>query len=212
MQISLKGDLKALTKGFSDLRKRQIPFAAAQAVTAVARKVAQAETEQLSKTFTKPTPFTQHAFRVRGASKSNLTATVYALDKQAAYLASYLNGGLQFLGSKQAILTPVKIPLNAYGNIPKGKLQSLKGQADFFIGEIHGIYGLWQRMKPPSSGAKRRRGFIVQKPHLRLLIDFTKPRPVTQRLPYDQVATKVISSSFQHEFEAAFARAMATAK
>jgi hypothetical protein len=224
MQISLKGDLKALTKGFDDFKKRQVPFAAAQALTNVARHVADAETALLAKTFENPTPFTKMAFTVRGARKTGLTATVFAKDKQAEYLAPYLDGGLQALGAKKAILTPINITLNQYGNIPKGKLASLKGKSDFFVGPVkfkNGavIYGLWQRSKVGERKGNRGRGtkgklntVAGNYTTLKLLIDFTKPKSVTKRLDYVQAAQRVVKATFRHEFEAAFAKAMSTAR
>lgn len=176
--------------------RRQIPFAAAQALTDVARQVAAAESAGLAATFDHPTPFTLKAFAVRGARKSTLTASVFAKDIQAAYLEPYLDGGVQVLGSKAAVLTPVKIGLNAYGNIPKGRIAALKGAGGAFVGLVGGKYGLWKR---------GRRG-------LTLLVAFTAPKPVTKRLDYRHIAASVVAAALPRAFANALAKAIATAR
>lgn len=215
ISIGVKGDMRALTRDLSRFARDQVPFATAQALTAVARKVAAAETELLSETFDKPTPFTLKAFAVRGARKSNLTASIFAKDRQAAYLSPYLDGGSQALGSKRAILTPIQVALNAYGNIPRGKLAALKGQPGYFVGTVQRkgarpIGGLWQRIPPPKVG--RHRGHLQRKGHLKLLVEFTAPKQVTKRLTYEARARAVVARELPREFDRALRAALATAR
>ena len=139
--IDTRAAMKDLQRGLTRLQTEQIPYATALALTDIAGRIAWSEQLQLSKTFDNPTPFTRKAFGVRPARKSSLTATVFAKDRQAAYLEPYTFGGKQVLFSKKAILTPADINLNAYGNLPRGKLKSLKGRPDVFIGAVRSKRG-----------------------------------------------------------------------
>jgi hypothetical protein len=242
--INVKTDLNKLTAALTRLEHQQLPFATAQALTAVARKVTAAETGEMAKTFSGPTPFTMRGPGVIPARKNTQTATVFMKDAQAAYLAPYLDGGPQPLGSKQAILTPRDINLNQYGNIPRNKISALKGQPGIFIGTVtfktgKTISGVWQRGKrgtrrswggglwtdakgvrhrgKPHGGGYGSKGRlhdygVGQLTSLKLLVQFTRPAEVTHRLDWSGRARSVIQASLPAEFDAAMAKALATAR
>lgn len=220
IQIDVRRALRDLKRDLGRLRTDQIPFATAQALNATAARVAQAETAALAETFKDPTPFTLRGMAVLKARKTDLVARVIMKDTQAKYLESYLDGGPQYLGSKRAILKPVDIKLNAYGNIPRGKLAQLKARGDIFIGPvtIHGqtINGVWLRPSVSKTGGGHgRRGVTKTKAapgRLTLLIRFDDPKPVSLRLPYGQRAEAVVARWLAPDFEAAYARAIATAR
>jgi hypothetical protein len=215
--FNIRADLKALTRDLDYLSQRQIPFATAQTLTAVAREVAKVETEGLRTSFDTPTPFTMRAVGVIPARKATLTATVFVKDRQAKYLAPQAFGGRQFLGAKRAILMPRDVALNTYGNIPRGRLAALKGQPGVFVGQVRTrtglISGVWQR---PASlvqlKAKRQRGVKLNRTgHLRLLIQFTEPREITPRLPWDQRARATVAAALGPAWRMAIAAALASA-
>jgi hypothetical protein len=208
IQISVRADVKRLQQSLDRLANTQVPYATALALTAVAKRVQEAEAKALSATFKNPVPFTQRAFRVRPARKSNLTAIVFALPIQAAYLEPSEDGVPQALGKGKRIRTPVDIGVNASGDIPKGTIKRLAGRKDVFVGEVKGVNGVWQRL--PSKG--KRRGNAKQGQRLRLLIAFTRPKQVKTRLNYRQRAQAVIATSFDGEFSVAMKRALATVK
>lgn len=222
VRIDVRRGLKELSRDFDAFRQKQLPFAASMALTSVANLVKDAETKALEETFDKPTPFTMRAFGVKPARKSNLVATVYARDIQAKYLEPYADSGsgMQVLGDKKGILAPKAIPLNAYGNIPKGKLAALKGRPDIFIGQIttkdrRVVNGVWQRPTPtPAKGQKGGKGSRLanRTGKLKLLIQFEDPRPVKPRLHYGPRAEDVVRKHLIPEFKAALDRAMATAR
>ena len=150
----VRSNIKEFTRKLDDFSLRQVPFATAMALTAVAKKVHAAETAALSSVLKKrPTPFTKNAFGVLPARKSTLTAVVYAKAIQGKYLAPSEFGGPQII-RRVALLKPEDIKLNAYGNIPYKKLQQLKARKDIFIisrdnnprGMTPGVY---QRMPGP---------------------------------------------------------------
>ncbi len=206
-QIQIRTNLRDFAKGLSDVQKKQLPFAIATALTATAGHVGQAWQQQIAHTFDKPTPFTLNSVGVWAARKSNLTAMVFIKDIAAAYLEPFIDGGVHFLGKKQGLLTPKNIGVNQYGNLPRNKLAALKARSDIYVGRIKTksggeVDGVWQRIKP----SKGKPG------HLKLLIRFTDPHPVRQRLDLSTPTLNAVRRYFDPAFTAAFAKAMASAR
>jgi hypothetical protein len=222
VSINVRVDLKAITRSLDVLARQQVPFAAATALTALARRVQEAEKAGLKEKLNRPTPFTINSVGVRSARKDNLTALVFVRDIAASYLEPFEFGGRHKLNS-QALLNPKDIKVNQYGNLPRTQLQRLKGRADIFIGAIvtaRGvkISGVWQRLALTRSGGKRRkragRGstYSQEQGPLKLLIRFGDALEVHQTIGYRARAAKIVHDAFAAEFGAAMAKALATAR
>lgn len=214
--VSIKADLKPLQKAFIAFHAKQVPFATSLALNNLAKGVAAEESRLIVQTFDSPTPFSQNAYRIIVATKSRPIAVVAAKDIQAAYLEPYVDGGMRFLGSKRAMLAPRSIGLNKYGNLPRGKLQALKGKPGVFIGPVHTrggkvINGVWQRTKPTGSrGGKR--GQAKPAGGLKLLIQFEDTTPAPKHLDFYGRAQAYLRRYAATEFQAAMRRALATAR
>lgn len=218
--ISVRADVKGLTAKLNNLARKQIPFATAQAINATAKRVQAAEQQEIKDTFDRPTPFTVKSVGVKLARKSDPTAIIFIKDVAAEYLAPYIDGGVHHL-SGRALLNPKDILLNQYGNIPKGKLQALKGMPGIFIGTVvtksgQHINGVWQR---PFTGATKTVRGKIKAPrganttgHLKLLIRFGDALPVKEHLPWGETARRIVNANFKQDFDAAMAKALATAK
>lgn len=216
MQLEIKTDLKAWSKGMKAIQTKQIPFAMANALTMTAGRVGQAWQGELKSQLDRPTPFTVNSVGVRAARKSNLKATIYIKDIAAQYLAPFVDGGPHFLGAKKGLLTPKNVPLNAYGNLPKSKLGALRGKPGVFIGPVRlksgqVVNGVWQRAVA-GKGRKAKAAPLAGARSLTLLIRFTDPQPVKQHLAFKARAEATVRKHFAQDFAAAFAHAMATAK
>lgn len=196
VRINVSVDVSRAVKGL-DFATKQVPFATARALTALARTVQQAETTALPQVFDRPTPFTMRAFGITAASKTTLTAEVFAKARQAAYLQPSEVQGPQFLGAGKRIRTPIGIGLNTYGNIPRRKIAQLIARKKAFLGVIKGVNGLWLRLP---------------KGKLQLLVDFTEPVDVKSHLGFQDRAAKVIAANFDKTFHAALRDALATAR
>ena len=205
IDISVRFDVKALQKGLDAFASKQLPFATAQAINAVAKQVQAAQRENMAKVLDRPTPFTVNSVGIKPANKSSLTAMVYVKDIAAAYLLPYEVGGANKLNAR-ALIKPVDQKANQYGNLPRTTVKRLASKKNVFIGKVKTkageVDGVWQR-------SKATRG---KKAGLTLLIKFQDAHEATQRLGYQNVARKVVSASFKRELGAALARAMATAK
>lgn len=203
--FSFKADVKKLERSLNDLAYKQLPFATAQAFTAMAKETAQAETKNMSAVLDRPAPFTTKSVGVRGATKDSQEAIIYLKDIAANYLEPYEFGGVNKLNGR-ALLKPVNIGTNQYGNLPRTKLAQLKGRKNIFIGKMKTksgeINGVWQRT-PAQRG----------KPAgIKLLIRFEDAHEVTQHLGWRALASKIIRSSYNRELGKALAKAIATAK
>lgn len=227
--ISVKSDIKKLTRSLSDLAAKQVPFAKAQAINATAKRVQVAEAENIKKTFKSPTPFTQNSVAIKRATKGRPTAIVYVRDIAAKYLQPYETGGVHVLPGL-ALLNPKNIPLNAYGQLPRGIIDKLKGRPDVFIGAVRlkngdTINGIWQRPTDTKRvtllnergkrlGKLNRLKRTDDNPRgkLKLLIRFGNALPVQKQLNYGKQARVIVNRYLAQDFDAALKKALATAK
>ncbi len=212
-------NLTDLSNQLRTLRK-QIPFATAQAMTAVVRKIEDAQKVAMQRNLDNPTPFTVKSVKSRGARKSDLKAKVFVMNTAAAYLEPFETGGVHKLNGS-ALLNPKDIKLNKYGNLPRNKLSSLKSKENTFIGDIGGVNGVWQRKKAKKGkkGRKRlqrspngTRRDRKKQPMPKLLIRFGDALPVEPVLGYQDRAMKMTQSLLPREINRAIAEAIRTAR
>ncbi|ENZ79616.1 hypothetical protein M3795_16835 [Ralstonia pickettii] len=205
IDISVRFDVKALNKQIDALASKQLPFAAAQAINAVAKKLQAAERDNMGKVLDRPTPFTLNSVSVKLANKTSLTAMVYVKDIAAAYLLPYEAGGPNKLNAR-ALIKPVDQKVNQYGNLPRTTVKRLASKKNVFVGKIKTsageVDGVWQR-------SKATRG---KKAGLKLLIKFQDAHEAKQRLGYQDLARKLVGASFRRELGEALARAVSTAR
>lgn len=212
-------NLTDLSDQLRTLRK-QIPFATAQAMTAVVRKIEDAQKVAMQRNLDNPTPFTVKSVKSRGARKSDLKAKVFVMNTAAAYLEPFETGGVHKLNGS-ALLNPKDIKLNKYGNLPRNKMSALKSKENTFIGDIGGVNGVWQRKKAKkgkkgrkrlqrsSNGTRRDR---KKQPMPKLLIRFGDALPVEPVLGYQDRAMKMTRVLLPQEINRGIAEAIRTAK
>jgi len=217
IDISVRANVKELSKKLSALANKQIGFATALALTAIAKEVQAEETRNIATTFKKPRLFTQRSVGMRGARKDTLTATVFVKPIAAKYLQPYEDGGVHVLPGKK-LLNPKDIKLDSFGQLPRNVLEKLRARKDIFIGPVKAksgtINGVWQRI-PPKDGQKARRGraaTAAQPGHLKLLIRFGDALAVNKRLNYRSRAQAIVDRRFRAVFGEAIDRALATAR
>src|SRR5476649_1919654 len=211
--------LKELSAQLQSLKK-QISFAAAQALTSVARQIANAEKTAFQRKLENPTPFTVNSVGSAGARRDNLSAKVFVRDIAAGYLEPFEFGGAHKLNG-QALLNPKDIKLNKYGNLPRNKLSQLKAKSNTFIGEIDGVNGVWQRKaaKKGKKGKKRQkrsangtRRARETNPMPKLLIRFGDALPVKPTLGYMDRAEMMATALMPVALSAAIDQALKSAK
>jgi len=244
MVATVTWDMSRLAAKLDAAQKRQVPFATALALT----RVAQAAREEMIRVampqaFDRPTPYTLRSTFVDRARKDRLYARVLLRGTRAesSYLRAQVDGGKRALKSYErkllsAGLLPagfVTIPgagakLNAYGNIPGGRLMQML--SDLKIAE--GWAGATQNRSAATTKRKRGRGgnryFVARqgghlapgvyiaswKPRSRAIKPFLLFVEATyrQRLDWQGIVTRVAERRFPAEFDRALATALATAR
>lgn len=218
IRISVRSDYQRLGHRLDNFERRQLPFAAARALTATAKAAQEAVEKALHEAFDRPTPFTQKAIATKSATKANLSAEVFAKPIQVKYLGLQERGGTR-RPKKRALVNPAGVKLNQYGNIPAKTLARLKKRKDVFIGTVNGVGGLWQR---PARG-KRRDGTYETKGNtqgkangsrtgLTLLMRFAGPMPVKPHPFFMPAIAEVAKRDFPRRLRDALAEALRTAR
>lgn len=194
--ISITADVGKLTSALNDIQRTQIPFATALTLTAVARGAEREVTAALPSIFDRPNPFTLRAIGSTGASKHDLSASVFVKQAQSQYLTLEETGGVR-TPAKTALVVPVDIRRNVYGNIPNRALARAKGRKKVFVGTIHGVGGFWER-RP--------------KHKLRLLAAFEKETTYKPRFGFAERVRTHVTAALPGAFAVAMARATASAR
>lgn len=196
LTISVRADFDRLRLTLNDFGRRQLPYAAARALTATVQGARREVQEGMPRVFDRPTPFTQRGVSIRSATRNNLEAAVLVLPAQAAYLRIQ-EQGLRREPKRRALVTPKDVRLNQYGNIPYRGLARMKGRRDVFVGVVRGVGGFWQRA--PDGG-------------LRLLARFEGPKKVAERPFFFPAVERALRRDFSRLMGDALAEALRTAR
>lgn len=195
LEMSVRSNVKAFKRGMSRIEKKQLPFATALALTKTAGEGKDNTIKRLPRVFDRPTPFTTRGVAIKPATKHNLVATVFFKDIQAQYLWFEEEGGIRY-PARRALVMPVNVPLNKYGNMTRRKVQQLLARKNTFVGTVKGIGGIWQRNK---SG-------------LKLLVRFHRQAKYKKRLGFAIGVQKTAAARFDHHLAKAMRRAVDGAK
>lgn len=154
MQLDVRVNLKEAERYLTGLRKDQIPFATAYALTQTAKQAQRYIVSEMKKVFDRPKPYTLNGTYVKPATKQNLTALVklkdgYLGDAGEAskrgtadkYLAAQVKGGsrnpkaFEKLLINQGLMPPgyyavptSAAPLDPYGNVSAGYFNRIMSQ------------------------------------------------------------------------------------
>jgi hypothetical protein len=146
MEIGIEG-LDRLQAQLRRVSEQGLREALAKGLNRTIAAIEQHELVEMERRLDRPTPFTLNALKVFKAQPRDgkLNAVLFVQPTQAKYLRTTIHGG-----TLPVNLTPVikNQSLNQHGNI-RGKrkgLAGIKGNTQTkFIGEINGVYGVWQR-------------------------------------------------------------------
>lgn len=204
MRVDFRSNIRAVERGLSDFAAKQVPFATSLALNATAEEIQKEESERLGKTLDRPTPFTRRAWAVWRSSKRNLSAKVFAKDAQAAYLSTLEDGGTR-TPKGRAIVTPAGLKLNSFGNMPKGAVKKALASPRVFSGTPKGrAPGIYQRT---GVTAKAPGGTGLVK-----LTSYIRRAGYKPTLGFKEEARALALRRMPHHFQAAMARALASAR
>ena len=195
MRIDIKSNIKEVTKGMSSMQKKQIPFAAANAINTTLFELKKEMAKQTVKKLDNPTPFTQRGFLVDKAKKTKLFGLLFAKEEVAKYLHYQIEGGTRSSGKKFAIPTS-NAKLNRYGNIPNKKGGVVKGKKQKIL-KIKGMTGVYETHKDRT---------------LKLIVAFKNSATYKAKFPFYIIAKKFTEAKFDKNFAKALTRALKTAR
>jgi hypothetical protein len=206
MKVSVKDNIKEVTKGLSSIQKKQIPFATMLALNDTAFALHKTYKAQTKQKFDNPTSFTQKGFRVQKAKKTHLEAIVFVDKKRVDYMELQVDGGTRF-PKKTAIIVPSSKNSNDLakyqsGNLTKGAVNKIKGQRDkYFFGKPkgnQGSEGIWERYGRSASGTSA--GYRI-----RQVAKLTKMARYKSLFPFESIGNG-IAFSRKNGFDSAFAK------
>ena len=197
MNISIKSELKDLAKDLTSLQKKQIPFAASQALNDTAFQARKALRAQAVKKLDRPTRFTVNGFRVGKSTKRNLVSEVYINAEVAKYLKYQIIGGTRKASGKGTGV-PFNAKLNKFGNIP-ARAKGLIKKKNQFIATIRGVTGVFERY---GKGGKA----------VKLIVAFEAQVKYNPIFPYFRIVEGVVENNFKKHMNIRLARAIQSAR
>ncbi len=197
LNISFAAEFQRFALTLNDFGRKQLPFAAAQALTRTAQIGRDEVVRGMPAAFDRPTPFTTRGITIISARKTRLEARVLVKDVQAEYLRLQEAGGMR-QPKKRAIITPRAVKLNQYGNIPQRGLARLKAKKTTFVGTVQGVGGFWERDEEEGK--------------VRLLARFDGPKRVTPHPFFFPRVEAVMRRDFDRLLGDAIGHALATAR
>lgn len=237
LTVKIEG-MDELKRKLSDMGSRQVPFAAAKAITQTAKSVERQIQGDMAGVFKSASPYVKRATFSTSATKANLSATVGLKDQKpsggtapAVLLKEHFTGGLR--GNK-----PFEKAIAALGGMPRGyravpgsgmKLDTYGNPNRKEIGEMLG--SLRSRMQIFKGRGKKAAlvGFFivpvgtqthlppgiykrVARGALLTMFIFVKQAAYRKVLDFERTARQVVQAEFKPNFDAAFAEAMRTAR
>lgn len=181
--------LRDVADFYGRMAQREVPFAAARALTWTVKEGSEAAGDEVVSAFATPTPFTLKAFTIVPATKKRLYADVVAKDRQADYLHYQIHGGTRRPTRKVLVRPGPGLRTNRYGNIPRGRVKRLASKPGHFVGKpgTKAPAGIYKR----PSRAQARRGDAPK-----LMIAFDKSFSYRKRFDFHGVTTRVFVRRF----------------
>ncbi len=209
-------------KELDHLEREQLPFALALTATWTAQDVQAEEKKVISGVFDNPTPYVINSVRVKAAKKNNPIAAVWINDGSsgkggniANTLSAQIWGGKRkakgftmvmrskgILKSNQYLTAAPNAKRNQYGNISKASLRKVISDLEnptgrikyFMLNDESGVSNAWNNVIWKKLGRNDMEPF--------LLISDEAPS-YKKRLPFFEVAERVINKQLPANFEKA---------
>jgi len=208
MQLNITTNINSIKRGLSKTAKRQVPFAIASTLSALAFQAMEEEKKQAKKYLDRPAPFTISGIKYKAANKKNLMSLVFIKEAttKRAYMKYAIEGGIS-KAKKTAMVHPASSSkLNRYGNFPQNYVKTaLKNKDKFFSGVPKGMQGkensgIWQRY-----GTKNNR-------KIKMVAQWRKTRSYQAKFPFYEITGDVVFNRANAIFNKQLAYAMATAR
>lgn len=146
MRIDVRTDFRQVETAL-DVAQQQVPFALSRAMNLTGRDVINAERDEMSSVFDRPTPFTLNALRLRPATKQDLVAVVDVRDSDRPdhFIRPQIHGGARMqkrfeqllvqrgvMKADERAVPALGAELDAYGNMSRGQIVRILSQLQAF--------------------------------------------------------------------------------
>lgn len=237
MQLSIKADIKAAERALGTLKK-QVPFAAAFAMTKIGQKVKAAELGHMKGVFRNVSRYTRGALYLKRAEKKDfesgrMKATVWVIgdprpgEKRRHYLYPNIRGGQRDHGGFERILIRRGL-MSSDEYLIKGKYigKITKGWYQKMLAQLQAYDDVYQRATNSTRSRKNRRGmeffidrgskpagiWVKRGKRKTPVFIFAKHARYSPRFNFFGVANKVTERNWRREFNKAISYAIKTAK
>lgn len=225
MNISVESNIREILPQLEQFTSRQAPFAIAKALTGTAIKVRDEYKAQTPVAFDRPNAFTRNAWAMQRAEKQNLTAYVFAKDKQARYLKFGVQGGGRRIkgfekrfdamgqhGPDDALVPTRNIKLDSTGGVSLATIKRMSQNMN-----TKGTAGRYFIGKPKGAGKNTARGWgiyarVGNNKRIEALMVFANTPHYKKRFDMTAIGGRVVSQQFVAQLQQAWAYAMRTAK
>ena len=228
MHMKVIAETKRLSAHLNNIQRKQIPFAAKNALNDVAFDARSYLKKALPRRLDRPTPAMISSVRVKKSNKRDLTAIVGFVglgfmkspwsETPAEIMRRHIRGGTRLpKGAHLKIPSDTKgdgIPLNKYGNIKgnkKAKIAKMLGNKDkFFEGVPKGggystkDAGIWERI---ITGTKRNKTSKIKQ-----RIAYEPSAKYKVRFPFKRIVELAVKRNYRKRFNTALKMALASAK
>ena len=225
MEFDISSTIAQVLPRLDQLTSRQAPFAIAKALTKTAQAVRAELVKQTPQAFDRPNAFTRNAWATQRATKQNLTAWVFAKDKQARYLKFQVQGGQRRIkgfekrfgaagehGPTDALVPTRNVRLDATGGVSLATIKRMGQNMN-----TSGTAGRYFVGKPKGGGQNSARGWgiyarVGKNKRLEALMVFANAPQYRKRFDMTGIGGRVVNEQFAANLDWAFAEAMRTAR
>lgn len=197
MKISVKANVKEVTKDLNKIQRKQIPFATALALNDAAFGSRKALRKQAEKKLENPTPFTLNGFQVVKAKKKELTSIIYVESKRYKYMKFQIFGGTRMPERKAIVVPTSRMPLNKYGNMTKNKIKTILAKPNVVSTTINGRPGIFQ---------------TDRKGRTKRLVSYKDSVTYKPRFNFEKIVKGYVGNTFNRHMEKRLNAALATAR
>ena len=189
MQISVKSNVKEIAKTLSRKYRKQIPFAASQALNNVVKSAAEESNLQTGKVFKGgAVAHTKRAFKYKRSHKTRLFSEVF-VGPQQDYMAYQIEGGTRFPEGRAVRVPTHNTKLNTYGNSTRANQKAMiNNKAKYFTGIPKGMpdagAGIWERY-----GRKTKKGGQ----RIRMVSAFQPKATYRPKFPFEKIVEGVVA-------------------
>lgn len=212
--MRIKVDVSEATKYLNSIAAKQLPFATSLAINETAKRVQEAQREEVKKHMKIRRPWVLQGVKIIAWARKNMLSAIITIDAERDFLAKFEDGGMKrprgehiavpdsVRRTKADIVSrgqrPKSFNFREAGSGPEAKI--LKGnRRTFIIERPDGSGGIYQRYGKGANAIRR-------------LYSFTSDALIHPILHFHDTAKRVVPQVFATEFRKAFERAMATAR